>query len=364
MKNQVYSITLLLLIVSVLCSCEKEKTEYEQTWDGHDFIGFNDGLFIVHENSIGYYYPDSNKVFPDIYKHQNGRPTGSGIHSLKPSAGMITVEDENRIVYIDFENFITIGFNEINRPRDIYYLGQYSLVSFGDNVSGGVAMVDVFNRKLVRTIKTSHEAGKIYRDGKYFYVLSSGKNMMDSIITVLYTKDYNLSQTLDVFDTITMGIRPVDYVEISLNFDSQHRGLAILCMGNKTIPASVVIFDLVTRTVDETYYFINPEFRPESMFWIGEPNSGKRTLAVYANGKLYQTELTNPMYTSVLIDRNVSDLYRYDQTYLAVSRDTINPISYLYKFDMLSLNLLDSLAIDGNAKKIEGTIHGTGPAEW
>jgi hypothetical protein len=364
MKNQGYLIFILLWIGSISISCEKEKTEYEQTWDGHDFIGFNDGLFIVHESSIGYYYPDSNKVFPDIYKHQNGKGIGSGIHSLNASAGMITVENDNKIEYIDFENFVTIGFNEINRPRDISYLGQYSLVSFGNNVSGGVAIVDVFNRELVRTIKTGHEAGKIYRDGKYFYVLSSGKNTTDSTISVLYTKDFNVPQTLDVFDTITIGIRPVDYVEISLNFDSQHRGLAILCMGNKDIPASVVIFDLDTRTVEENYYFDNPEFKPESMFWIGETWLGSRMLAVYANGKLYQAELTHPMYTSVLIDKNVCDLYRYDQTYLAVSRDTVNPISYLYKFDMLSLNLLDSLAIDGNARNIEGTIHGTGPAEW
>jgi hypothetical protein len=364
MKKQGYLIFFLLWISSILISCEKEKTEYEQTWDGHDFIGFNEGLFIVHDNSVGYYYPDSSKEFPDIYKHQNGREIGSGIHSLKPSAGMITIEDENKIEYIDFENFVTIGFNEINRPRNIDYLGQYSLVSFGDNVSGGVAIVDVFNRKLVRTIITGNEAGKIYRDGKYFYVLSSGKNMTDSIISVLYTRDYNLSQILDVFDTITIGIRPVDYVEISLNYDSQHRGLAILCMGNKTNPPSVVIFDLVTQTVEEKYYFENPEFKPESMFWIGEPWLGSRTLAVYANGRLYRSELTNPMYTSVLIDKNVSDLYRYDQTYLAVSRDTVNRISYLYKFDLLSLLLLDSMAIDGNARKIEGTIHGTGPAEW
>ncbi len=95
------------------------------------------------------------------------------------------------------------------------------------------------------------------------------------------------------------------------------------------------------------------------MFWLGEPYSGSRILAVYANGKLYQTELTNPMVTSVLIDKNVSDFYRYDQTYLAVSRDTVNPVSYLYKFDLQSLDLLDSIAIDGNAKKIEGTIHGS-----
>jgi hypothetical protein len=363
MKKLGYLIFFPFCIGSILISCEKEKTEYEQTWDGHDFIGFNDGLFIVHDNSIGYFYPDSNKVFPDIYRHQNGMELGTGIHSLDLS-GMISIEKEDKIEFVDLENFISIESMEVRQPRNINFYGSYRLVSFGNINSGGLAIIDPFNRKLLQTVETGNEAGKIYLDVTTIYVFCDGKNENDSILCILKAEYSNSTLSLHKTDSIMVGPRPVDFVEISMNYDSQHKGLAILCMGNKTIPPSIVIFDLDTRTVEETYYFENPEFKPESIFWIGEPYSGSRILAVYASGRLYQTELTNPMHTSVLIDRNVSDLYRYKQTYLAVSRDTVNPISYLYKFDMLSLNLLDSLAIDGNARKIEGTIHGTGPAEW
>lgn len=361
MKNQVYFICFLLLIGTILISCEKEKTEYEQTWNGHDFIGFKDGLFILHDKSIGYYNPDSNKVFPDIYRHQNGKGLGTGVYSLMTDPGMedpgmITVENENIIEFIDLENFISTGSIEIDQPRYILDHGLYSLVSFGNQTIGGVAIVDLYKHLLVRTIDTPNEAGKIYMNENYYYVFGTGKDINDSIISVLFDKEY-LLQTLDLLETIIIGIRPVDYVEISLNFDSRHKGLAILCMGNKTVPASVAIFDLVTRKVLETYIFDNPDFKPESMFWIEDPYEGNRILAVYANSKLYQTELTNPMNTSVLVDKNISQLYRYGQNYLAVSRDTINPVSYLYKFDIESIALLDSIPIDGKAKKIEGSVN-------
>jgi len=363
MKNQVYLITLLLWIGSILISCEKEKIEYKKTWDGHNFIGFKDGLFIVHDNSVGYYYPDSNKVFPDIFAHQNGWGLGTGVHSFDANAGMITVENENKIEFVDLENFISIGSIEINRPRNIAFFGSYRLVSFGDRVSGGVALVD-YNRDLMQMIPTGNEAGKIYTDGSTCYVFCSGKDENDSIIAILDREFVNSVLSLRKVDSIVVGIKPVDFLEISLNFDSQHNGLAILCMGNQSVPASVVIFDLNTRKVQETYTFAKSGFKPESMFWIGEPYTGSRKLAVYADGKLYQTELSNPMVTSVLIDKNVSDFYRYDQTYLAVSRDTISPVSYLYKFDVTTLDLIDSIPIEGKAKKIEGTIHASGQAEW
>jgi hypothetical protein len=364
MKYQIITLYLFLGIITILTSCELEKTEYERTWDGDDFIGFNDGLFIMHDNSIGYYNPDSNKVFSDIFKHQNGRGLGTGIQALNATAGIITVEDENKIEFVDLENFISIESIEISRPRNIFNYGSNKLVSFGNRVSGGVAMVDYINRDLVQTVQTGNEAGKIYFDGNYYYVFCSGKDENDSIISILKADYSNLSEPLHKSDSMVVGIRPVDFAEISINYDSQHKGLAILCMGNKTVPASVVIFDLTTRMIQQTYHFDNPDLKPESMFWIGEPYSGSRILAVYANSKLYQTELTNPMVTSLLIDKNVSDFYRYDQTYLAVSRDTINPESWLYKFDLQTLDLLDSIAIDGKAKKIEGTIHSSSPTEW
>jgi hypothetical protein len=355
-----------MAVTAILGSCEKEKTEYEQTWDSPFFKGFANGLFIVHRNSIDYYYPDSDNIAQDIFKIQNGREAGNDIPSFSPWwRGIITVENENKVEFVDVKNFISNGSLELDHPRNIYSLGEYELITFGNNISGGVALIDVTNQALVTTLGTDNEAGQFYPDDHgNFYIFCSGKNMNDSAVSVLNVDDLNNPQTINSIDTIVIGIRPVDFVEISLNFDSQHKGLAILCLGNQTVPASVVIFDLVTREVVETYHFDKQELNPESIFWIGEPYSGSRILAINANGKLYQTELTDPMVTSVLIDKNLSDFYRYDQTYLAVSRDTINPVSYMYKFDVTSLDLLDSIPIDGKAKEIAGSFHDSRFAGW
>jgi hypothetical protein len=366
MKHQIFIICLFIAVTSILLSCEKEKTDYKQTWDSPFFKGFQNGLFIVHSSSIDYYYPDSDKIARDIFKIQNGSGIGNDIHSFSVWwQGIITVEDENKVEFVDVNNFISSGSLEMDHPRNIYLLGEYSLITFGNNISGGVALVDVANQALVMTIGTDNEAGQFYPDDhNNFYIFCSGKNLNDSAVSVLYGSDLNKPQTIHSIDTIVIGIRPVDFVEISLNFDSQHKGLAILCMGNQTVPASIVIFDLVTRKVVETYHFDKPDFKPESIFWIGEPYSGSRKLAVNANGKLYQTELSDPMVTSVLIDKNLSDFYRYDKTYLAVSRDTINPVSYMYKFDVTTLDLLDSIPIDGKAKEIAGSFHDSRFAGW
>ncbi len=215
------------------------------------------------------FIPIQTKYFRIFLHIKTDRGLGTGVNSLD-SYGIITIENENKIEFVDLENFISIESIEISRPRDIILFGSYRLVSFGNRVSGGVALVD-FNRNLMQTIPTGNEAGKIYVDANYCYVFCSGKDENDSIITILKSEFYNSVLSLHKVDSIVAGIKPVDFVEISLNFDSQHKGLAILCMGNKTVPASVVIFDLSTCKVQQTYHFDSPDFKPESMFWIGEP---------------------------------------------------------------------------------------------
>lgn len=360
--NKVKILIIFMITVIFSGSCEKEKTEYHQKWDNPDFYGFTYGLFTIHDNSIGYYDPDSNKVFPDIYQYQNGSAIGDGIHSFQAGLGtglefgLISVEKENKVIFVNLVNFLYTNTIAINQPRDIFDMGQYCLISFSNKASGGVAILDLVHQQFIKGVKTNNEAGKIFMDNNYFYVFCSGKNKKDSVIAVLYSPDLTQPDAIHTIDTIPIGIRPVDYVEIKLNYNSQqHKGLAILCMGNETIPASVVLFDLATRTIVETFFFADPGLKPESMFWFDWPNSENKILAVYANNKLYQTMLSDQMNTTILINKNVSNLYEeYGMFYIGVSRDTINDISYLYKFSNPSLALLDSIQIEGRAKKMEG----------
>lgn len=351
----------------VLTSCEFKKTEYRPYLDPVSFSGFEYGYFILYNNSISYYSPDDNQVFPDLYEHQNGNPPGNGIHSfhnkLTHSYGLITYQEDNRIEIIENVNLLSEGVLEIEKPRDIFSLrGRYCTVSFGDPGTGGIAVVDLVDKEFAKTVHTGIEAGEIYRTGNYLYVFSDGNSMNDSIIEKFYYKQ-NTPSSLHKLDSLPVGIRPVDFAEITIPYeDHPHAGLAILCKGNDTVPASIVLFDLVTENVIDSNPFESTDIVPENLFWFpfyrdpwqpGNPAS-ESDLVCYVSNKLFSLNLNKPVEMSVLINKNVSFLLPFDDHFLAVSRDTIGNKSYLYRFDPTSFELVDSLSIPPKALKLVG----------
>lgn len=338
----------------IAVSCEKETAEHFQTLDDPGFAGFANGFFTIHDNSIGYYYPDSNKVFPDLFRHQNGRGLGSGIHSFSYSyffPGLISIEKENRLEIIEIKNYLSLGSLELNEPRNIYEYSLCDLVSYGKRNSGGIALVDIYNKKILQTVVTDIEAGKVFIDNDFVYVFSSGKDERDSIIV----RFYGISAgNIHRIDSIAIGSRPVDFVVTELKDNYDHKGLAILCLGKKNVPPSIVMLDLVTGKVGHTFQFENPDLKPENIFWISYRNLYTPILASYANNKLYRLELSDPIISTVLINKNINSLNQTEKNYIAVSRDTIHPISYLYRIGFESLEVLDSIPIEPRAKKIEG----------
>src|SRR4030042_4798497 len=266
-----YPIVLTIFLVLLLTSCEIEKTEYQTILDDVYFGGFRDGYLIVHNQSISYYSPEVNKVYPDIYTHQNGKPLGNGIHSfyvdLFSGPGLISLQKDNKIEFIDVANFISIGVQEIEKPRDIFDLhGRYCMVSFGDRSTGGIALVDFVEKKILKTLHTGIEAGKIYREENYLYVFSDGYLMNDSIIEQFYYSQ-NSPASMHKLDSFSIGIRPVDFAEITIHYDDyDHEGLVILCKGNTNIPASIVLFDLITEKVTRSYPFESTNIIPENLF--------------------------------------------------------------------------------------------------
>jgi hypothetical protein len=349
-RNSLFPIFLISLTV---LSCEKVTTEHRQVLDDPRFEGFTNGFFIVHENSIGYYYPDSNKVFPNLFMHQNGRELGNGIHSFgfdTYGPGLATIEKENRIEFVDTKNFLSLGSLELSEPRNINTT-YYTLVSFGKRNSGGVAQIDLFQKKIIRTVHTEIEAGKIFVDNEYIYLFSSGRDDKDSVIVRLYGAS---AGNLHRIDSIGIGNRPVDFVVLSLDKSYDHRGLAILCLGRKSVPPSIVTLDLITGKVKHVYQFEDTELKPENIFWIFQANPDRQILACYSKNKLYRLELSDPIQSSVLINKNISSLTSTRNNFIAVSRDTIHQVSFLYKIDLQTFKVLDSITIEPKAKKIEG----------
>jgi hypothetical protein len=359
MKSFIPYVYAIFFSVAIICSCEEEKTEYKRYLDDDDwFGGFSEGCFTIHEQSIGYFNPDSGKVFPDVFMYQNGRELGKGIHSFIPgfydSEGIISIEEENKIEFVDSKNLLSIGSIEITQPRNLYSFNENILVSYGSKPTGGIALINGTNKKTQKTIQTAIDAGKIYGAYPYYYLFSKGVDKNDSMIVKLYLDDYTDFSRLQMVENIVIGSRPVDFEEINLDFDSQHQGLAILCLGDGINPAFIVIFDLISQKVRGNYHFAENDFKPENLFWIGARNSNKRIMATCANGKVYQLQFTEPITANVLINKNLSEFFMRNDRYYSVSKDTLSDHSQLYTIDAESLEIIDSTTIEPRAKFVTG----------
>ena len=352
-----------MLLVLFSAACEIEKTEYERFPEELSFHGFS-GNFILHNQSISYYSPEVNKIYPNIYSYQNGQPIGNGIHSFYvgkfSGPGLITYQIDSKVEFIDMVHLLSEGVLELENPRNIFDLRGHLLVSFGDNNTGGIAIIDDNERKIAKALNTGIEAGKVYRnrDENYLYVFSNGYLVSDSIIEKFYYEQGSPA-SLHKLDSFIIGVRPVDFVEMSIYYDDySHAGLAILCKGDEIHPASIVLFDMITEEVAHSYPFASTSILPENLFWIPFYHSweyedpSRKVLASYANDNLFSLNLSNPVEMSVLINRNISELLLVDEYLLGVLRDTSGTESYLYRFDRTTLNLVDSVSIPPRALKL------------
>jgi hypothetical protein len=355
----------ILSFTLLVISCEKEKKEYQQFPDESYFMGFTYGIFTIHENSIGYYNPDSGKVFADIYRHQNGHAIGNGVHSMSifqldeyKRVALITVEHQNKIEFIDSKSFLSQDSIEISHPRNVLPFQADCLISYGtkENFGHGIALVHIPTRSVDQIIFTGIVPGNMYRYDKYYYVLPD-RDDNDSVMEVYYAilfEDGQLGR-FTFADSVTIGNRPVEFIETRVG-ESGHSGLAILCLGIGNERSSVVFYDLIAQKKLETYYFEDPGFKPEHIFQF--KYSSKPYFFVNANKKFYQVEFTQPMTVKMVIDKNINELKQLNghPFFCAVSLDTVNQGSYLYMINNTTFAVEDSIPIEPGAKSLASIV--------
>lgn len=374
---------IIVLITVVFISCEKEKVEYTKEYSGSIFGGFNRNLFVIHDESISYYNPDSNKIFSNLFEHQNGRKLGKSIHSLKfyysqeGYCGVITVEDENRVVFVD-KNFIAKKSIYLFKPRNIsigYISGDLViLISYGNSKNGGVAIISTQNSEVITKINTVITPGEIvFHD--YIYVLSNGENTTDSIISKFYSGRGPFS--LQKVEDISVGKRPVsslNFIESKTGF--YNRSLLIHCLGDSMEQPKIVLYDLVLNKILNTYAFNHENNNSNSILGIVERNDN---IFFNSGNKVYLASLDNFDTPELLSENNIISLaeviigcsgvqYFYDSQnnctgmygekyYVGISGENNNGQQYLYRFKESCnyeefFELVDSIPIAPNAKKI------------
>lgn len=374
-------IFILVTVVVACVSCEKEKIEYKKEYSANFFIGFAyNGDFIIHDESISYYNPDSNKVFGNLFEHQNGRPLGESIHSLKffrnwkDVYGIITVEGEDMIEIVD-KNFISVKQIQLYRPRNIsimYSDEEIILVSYGDAENGGIAAIAPWDFSIADTISTGNTAGEIFVDD-YIYVLSNGENDTDNTIAKIYYGDgpYSLQKVED----IVVGKRPVT----SLPFKEQETGyynqsLLIYCLGNSVEKPKIVLFDLIRNSIIDTYSYQTDTEYPEHIF---ELDTYKKEILYCSNNNIYLSPLADPDSRELQSEHNLvsmslvnfrNECLAHDEQnnctytgmaeyYVGISGENNEGQQYLYRFNKTNpdkeyFELIDSIPINDNAKKI------------
>jgi hypothetical protein len=368
-------------LVVACMSCEKEKIEYKKEYSGNFFIGFAyNNNFIIHDESISYYSTDSNKVFNNLFEHQNGRKLGESVHSLKffrnwkDIYGIITVEGENMIEIVD-KNFISVKQIQLDKPRNIsiMYSGEdIILVSYGDAENGGLAVIAPWDFSIADTIRTGNTAGEIYVDN-FIYVLSNGENDTDSTMAKIYYG--NGPYALQKVEDIAIGKRPVlsfPFKEDETGFSNQ--SLLIYCLGNSVEKPKIVLFDLIRNNIINSYPYPTGTEYPEHILNI-DPYENE--ILYCSNNKVYSSSLSDLGSQQLLTAHNLISLSlagfknecldRDEQNnctvtgwaeyYIGISGDNNEGQQYLYRFNESNLfkeyfEVIDSIPINDNARKI------------
>lgn len=326
--------------ILVICfSCAKDEITYEKVVDDPmaDFTDSN-GFFILHPNSISYFNSKENRVYSSLFKTVNDRELIS-LHSFQVNkeskVGIITLEKEKRIEFINPNNFVSLGYIDIrDEPRDIaidtensYELNRYALVTTGRD-TGNVMIINYITQRILYRLKTGANPGKIFIND-LIYILNSG----DSTVSVI-NREFDHYK---VIDTIVVGFYPIDIIQTT-----SYSYAAILCNGRNG-ESSIVIYDLLQRKIFEKYYFDTPDFKPTKLIKVSLTDN---TAEFIANNMLYRANLKNLSERSTLSNLKITDII-YDRLAIAISHTLINGKNQLYLLEKENYELSDSLQIDG-----------------
>ena len=176
---------------------------------------FATGVFITNEGqypsgagSVSFFNRTNGLVQNDIYNIVNGIPLGSVVQSMEvyDSLAYIVVNNSARIEVVNASTFKSIGtITGLNSPR--YFLGISGTKGYVSDWQNTVAVINLGNFSVSKTIPTGSGPGKMLLAGDYVYVINDGAWGIDSTVTVI---DILNDQ---VFATIQVGKRPTGIVQ-------------------------------------------------------------------------------------------------------------------------------------------------------
>ena len=179
-----------LLIASLIASCNKNSDSGPQGKYQHGVFIVNEGGINNGNASISFYNPDSLKVTNDLFTIINGRALGDVAESMSSvnDKFYLVINNSNKIEIAD-DNFTSIGFSKdsIDQPRFLLNINnQKAYISqWGSSGKGNVAVLDLTTNKVTKKITLNQGPEKMILYNNFVYVINAGGLTSDSTVSVI-----------------------------------------------------------------------------------------------------------------------------------------------------------------------------------
>ena len=301
MKNNLLK-NLILLSVSTLVfvSCTKDDDSTEKPTPG----AFENGIFISNEGpfqtgsgTISFYNRTTNSVVQTIFENVNNFPLGNIVQSIEifENRAFIVVNNSSKVEIVEANTFLSLGvINGFTSPR--YFCEISSEKAYFTDWANNVAVVNIVDNTIVKTIPTGKGPEKMLKTGDKVYVLNQGGWGIDSTITVM---DYQVDTVLT---TITVAPKPNGIV-----LDKNGK-IWVICSGNgwNGVPGPddseghLICIDPANNTIIQDIVFNSVEKHPEK---LTINTAGDKLYYNYPDG-IYEFDISNnSLNTSAFIPR-------------------------------------------------------------
>ncbi len=223
MKRNLLILLTFISIITMFISCNKTKTEPEDTGFLYGAYVVNEGSFNNNNGSISYIDLDSSYIINNIFSSVNRRELGDIVQSfcVAGDKGLIVVNHSAKVEVVDMKTFVSLGtITGCDYPRYALGAGNNEVFLTNGSFAGKVYVLDLSSLSITDSITVGYGPETMVLTSDNLYVANSGGWSHDSTVSVIDLI------TRKVVKNIITGDNPVD-MDKDANGD-----IWVLCKGN------------------------------------------------------------------------------------------------------------------------------------
>ncbi len=337
MKQQILKPLLIILLTTIIASCEKKEDIMEIPMD----YGFTHGAFIINEGNFGHnnasisHYDETSEIITNgLYTSiNNNLPIGDIAQSMDASGetGFIVVNNSQKVIFVSMNTFTVEKelHENITAPRYIRTITESKAYLTDGSFPGKVHVIDLVSKRITKSITVGNSPENIILSNDKAYVCN-GLWGNDNTVSIIDTN------TDELLETVTLADGTID-----LTADADGN-IWVLCSGKTTYDDN---WTPVSETDSKLIKMNGTNYTIEKEFIIGQTGDffspkridaspdGKIIYFAEANGVYsidYQSDQisTNPIISQQFYGLDVSPS---GNIYCTESNPTSN--GFLYIFD-------------------------------